>query len=97
MSITSSYPAYKFGSIYKQAMESQLQKIGSNLAALREARNEDISTVANAVDLGPGLLEQIESGQHDFRLKTLFALCDYYDTDLESVVSKGELLNFRFV
>ena len=97
MNTTSSYPAYNFGSIYKKAMGSQLQKIGCNLAALRKARNEDISTVAKVVNLAPGLLEQIESGRYDFRLKTLFALCEYYNTDLDSVVSQDELLNFHLV
>jgi hypothetical protein len=95
MSSTSIRPVVKFGSIYQKAMQSQLQQIGSNLAAFRKARNEDINTVSDVVDLAPGVLEQIECGNCDFQLKTLFALCDYYDTKLESVVGKGELMSIR--
>jgi hypothetical protein len=92
---TTTKSAVNFGSIYQKSMKSQLKQIGSNLAALRKARNEEIGTVANAVELAPGVLEQIEIGSCDFQLKTLFALCDYYYTDLESVVGKGELLSIR--
>lgn len=88
--------AVNFGSIYQKAMKSQLKQIGRNLFVLRKARNEEIGTVASAVDLAPGVLEQIENGSCDFQLKTLFALCDYYYTDLQSVVGKGELLAIRF-
>lgn len=96
MRTTSKRSAINFGSIYQKAMKSQLKQIGSNLSLLRKARNEEIGTVANAIDLAPGVLEQIEMGSCDFRLQTLFALCDYYYTDLQSVVGKGELLSIRF-
>lgn len=96
MRTNSKKSAVFFGSIYQKAMKSQLKQIGSNLSALRKTRNEEIGTVANAVDLAPGVLEQIENGNCDFHLKTLFALCDYYFTDLQSVVGKGELLSIRF-
>lgn len=92
---TKTKSAVNFGSIYQKAMKSQLQQIGSNLAALRKARNEEINIVANAVELAPGVLEQIEVGGCDFQIKTLYALCDYYDADLGSVVGKGELLSIR--
>lgn len=93
---TSTRRALNFGSIYEKAMKAQLKQIGSNLSVLRKAKGEEIDTVANAVDLAPGVLEQIENGNSDFQLQTLFALCDYYYTDLQSVVGKGELLSIRF-
>jgi hypothetical protein len=92
---TTTKSAVNFGSIYQKSMKSQLKQIGSNLAALRKARNEEIITVANAVELAPGILEQIEVGDCDFQVETLFALCDYYDADLKSVIGKGELLSIR--
>lgn len=95
MSSTSTRRVVKFGSIYQKAMQSQLQQIGCNLAAFRKARNEDINTVSDVIDLAPGVLEQIESGNCDFQLKTLFALCDYYDAELESVVGNSELMSIR--
>lgn len=95
MSTTSTRAAVNFGSIYQKSMKSQLKQIGRNLSALRKARNEDIGNVANAVKLAPGILDQIEVGSCDFQVKTLFALCDYFEVDLESVVGKGELLSIR--
>lgn len=92
---TTTKSAVNFGSIYQKSMKSQLKQIGSNLVALRKARNEEINTVANAVELAPGVLEQIEVGGCDFQVKTLFALCDYYDADLKSVIGKGELMSIR--
>lgn len=95
MRCTTTKSAVSFGSIYQQSMKSQLKQIGSNLAALRKARNEEINAVANAVELAPGVLQQIEVGGCDFQVKTLFALCDYYDADLNPVIGKGELLSIR--
>lgn len=86
-------PADYFGSIYQKAMKSQLKLIGSNLTSLRKARNEDIVTVADAVEVAPGLLQSMETGKVDFQVKILFALCDYYGAELASVLGKGELIS----
>jgi transcriptional regulator with XRE-family HTH domain len=94
MNLTS-YPASTFGNIYHQALQSQLPKIGHNLRNLRKVRHLDIQTVAEAINLRPGILQQIENGQHNFRLKTLFALCDYYNTNPETIVNQKELLSFK--
>jgi transcriptional regulator with XRE-family HTH domain len=90
-----SFSASTFGHIYHKALQSQLKKIGSTLSLLRKARQEDINCVAAAVNLRPETLEQIENGKQDFRLKTLFALCDYYNIDMDSVIDHGELLHFK--
>lgn len=95
MTIASSQPASTFGHIYQQALQLQLKKIGQNLAELRKARRKDVETVAIAVNLRTDLLLRIENGQHDFRLKTLFALCDYYNVDFESIVNQAELMSFK--
>jgi transcriptional regulator with XRE-family HTH domain len=97
MKVSTSFQSAKFGGIYEKALEAQLRKIGENLGELRKSRNEDIITVAKAVELAPGVLERIESGKQDFRLKALFALCNYYETDVESVLGEGELLRFQVV
>jgi hypothetical protein len=90
-----SYPASTFGIMYRQALQTQLQRIGSTLNLLRKARQEDITCVAAAVNLQPEILLQIENGQHDFRFKTLFALCEYYNVEFESLINQGELLHFK--
>jgi hypothetical protein len=90
-----SKPADYFGSIYQKAMKSQLKQIGSNLVALRKAKKEDVITVANAVDIAPGVLQGMESGNSDFQVKILFALCEYYGAELGSVLGKGELIAAR--
>lgn len=90
-----SNPASTFGNMYRQALQTQLEKMGETFTMLRKARQEDIGTVATAINLRPEILEQIENGKHDFRFKTLFALCDYYNVDVESIMGKGELLHFR--
>ena len=95
MPITSSQPASTFGHIYQQALQLQLQKIGQNLTELRIASCKDVQTVANSVNLRADVLLRIESGQHDFRLKTLFALCDYYNVEIESIVNQGQLMTFK--
>ena len=95
MTITSSQPSSTFGHIYQKALQSQLKKIGQNLAELRKARRKDVETVAIAVNLRPDVLLRIENGQQDFRVKTLFALCDYYNIDFESIVNQGELMSFK--
>lgn len=92
--MVSSYPASTFGGIYRQALQSQLQRMGIKLSLLREARKESINSVAAAINLRPEILQRIENGQHDFRFKTLFALCEYYKIEIESLVGQGELLRF---
>jgi transcriptional regulator with XRE-family HTH domain len=89
-----SFPASTFGNIYRQALQTQLKKMGTKFSLLREARRESINSVAAAVGLRPEILEQLENGKHDFRFKTFFALCDYYKIEIESIVGKGELLHF---
>jgi transcriptional regulator with XRE-family HTH domain len=84
-----------FGSIYQRTMKSQLKRIGSNLAALRKDRNEGIKTVADAVEIAPGVLQSIESGDQDFQVKVLFDLCEYYGAELDSVLGKGELISAK--
>lgn len=90
-----SYPASTFGHIYQTALQAQLQKMGSALCLIRKARQEDVDLVAAAIDLRPDILEKIETGQHDVRLKTLFALCEYYNVDVESILGKGELIHLK--
>lgn len=85
-----------FSQIYDQALRSQLKKTGSALSLLRKARKEEVNTVATAVNLQPKVLQQIENGEHDCQVKTIFALCDYYNVDIESVVGKGELINLNY-
>jgi hypothetical protein len=96
MTMTSTYPVSTFGHIYHNALQVQLQKMGSTLSLLRRARQEEINSVAIAINIRPEVLEKIENGQHDFRVKTLFALCEYYSVDLKTIVGKGELLNFKY-
>lgn len=91
-----SYPASTFGHIYHKALEVQLQKMGNMLSLMRKARREDIETVATAINIRPEVLEKIENGEQDFRVRTLFALCDYYNIDEKSIIGKGELLHFNF-
>jgi hypothetical protein len=95
MITVSSKSADYFGSIYQKAMKSQLKQIGSNLVALRKARNEDVNTVADAVALAPGALQSMESGNLDFQVKILCALCKYYGAELGSVLGEGELIKAR--
>jgi transcriptional regulator with XRE-family HTH domain len=95
MTITSSQPASTFGHIYQQALQLQLKKIGQNLTELRKAHRKDVETVAIAVNLRSDILLRIENGQQDFRLKTLFALCDYYNVNFESIVNQAELMSFK--
>lgn len=82
-----------FGHIYQRALKSHLRRMGSMLALLRKTRREDIDTVAAAINIRPEILEKIENGEHDFRVRTFFAICDYYKVDLESVVGKGEVVH----
>jgi transcriptional regulator with XRE-family HTH domain len=95
MTNTNSFPASTFAQIYQTALQSQLQKIGSNLASFRHASHKDVQSVAEAVNLRPEILLRIESGQHNFRIKTLVALCDYYNINIESIMNQGELLSFK--
>jgi transcriptional regulator with XRE-family HTH domain len=84
-----------FGHIYQKALKIQLEKMGSTLRLLRKARQEEIDTVAAAVNIRPEILEKIEGGEHDMRVKTLFALCEYFNVDGKELVGKGELIWFR--
>jgi hypothetical protein len=85
-----------FGHIYQRALQAQLKKMGNTLHLLRKTRQDDINTVAAAINIRPEVLEKIETGQHDMRIKTLFVLCEYYDIDEMLIVGKGELLQFRY-
>lgn len=95
MTIISSSPPATFGQIYHRALQSHLQLIGRNLAELRKAQREDVQAVADAVNIRPDVLLRIESGQHDLRLKTLYALCDYYNIELELLVNQGQLITIK--
>lgn len=89
------FPASTFGHIYHKALQSHLKNIGSALSLLRRIRRKEINEVAAAINLRPETLQEIEDGKLDFRVKTLFALCDYYDIDIDKVVARGELLHFK--
>ena len=80
------HPVSTFGHIYRKALYSHLKHMGNMLRMLRQARGEEISTVAAAINIRPKVLEQIENGEHDFRIKTLYALCDHYKVDEKLVV-----------
>lgn len=95
MSNTLSYSKSTFGNVYEQAMEDQLQIIGGNLVALRQARNESPESVAAAVNLPANVLESIENGRFDFKLHALFELCNYYETELEDVVKHTGLIKLK--
>lgn len=95
MSITLSYSKSTFGNVYQQAMQTQLQIIGSTLSQLRKSRDETIELVANAVNLQSSVLENIEKGNHDFKLHVLFNLCNYYETALEDVVKNSGLMQLK--
>jgi transcriptional regulator with XRE-family HTH domain len=90
------YSVSTFGHIYQKALQSQLEKMGKMLNILRRARREDLTTVAAEINIRPEILERIEKGEHDFRIETLFALCDYYNADLESIVGKGDIVQFNY-
>ncbi len=85
-----------FGHIYQNALRSHLQKMGNTLQLLRKARQENLETVAAVINIRPEILEKIETGEHDMRIKTLFALCDYYNIDGKDLVGKGELMHFKY-
>lgn len=89
------YPVSTFGHIYEKALHSHLRKIGHMLSVVRKARHEDIESVAAAVNLRPEVLQQIEEGQHNARVATLYSLCDYYEIEIELIVSQSELLRFE--
>jgi hypothetical protein len=90
------HPVSTFGHIYHKALLAQLKIMGRNFNLIRKARQEDINSVATAINIRPEILEKIENGEHDFRIKTLFALCDYYNVGHSSIVGKGELMNFKY-
>jgi hypothetical protein len=71
--MTNTYPVSTFGHIYHNALQVQLQKMGNTLSLLRTTRREDINSIASAINIRPEILEKIENGQHDVRVKTLFA------------------------
>lgn len=78
-----------FGQVYQRSLQPTLQVMGNNFNLLRKGRQQDIDAVAAAVNVSPEILDQIEKGEHDPNIKTLFALCDYYEVAIESVVGKG--------
>lgn len=92
-----SYEISTFGHIYQKALHVQLKKMGKTLNIPRRARREEIVDVAAAINIKPEILQKIENGEHDFRVKTLFALCDYYNVDHASIVGKGELMQFQYM
>lgn len=79
-------PVSTFGHIYRNALYNHLKHMGDLLKLQRQARMEDISTVAAAINIRPEILQQIENGEHDFRLITLYALCEYYGVDRNLVI-----------
>jgi transcriptional regulator with XRE-family HTH domain len=97
MSTSTSLPPSTFGQIYQRSLQAHLHLIGRNLAELRKACRKDVITVAEAVNIRSDVLLRIESGEHDFRLKTLYALCDYYKVGLEPIVNQGQLVTIKLV
>lgn len=95
MNSSLSYSQSTFGNIYSHALEIQLQTIGNNLHALRQARNEDPGLVAKSINLSIEELESIENGACDFKLHVLFDLCNYYEIDLEEMVKQSGMMRLK--
>lgn len=66
--------------------EELLKTIGKNLSKIRRDKNEEIKSVANAVDLKPTLIEKIENGLDELSVKNLAVLCNYYEVSLQKVM-----------
>lgn len=70
---------------YPQEFTIQLKSIGEKLYALRMDRNESLRTVAKRLKMCPSILSKIEKGQQNFRLKTFFKICFYYQVEPRDV------------
>ena len=66
---------------YPKGFTFRLKIIGEKLYALRMARNESLQTVAERIKMSPSILSKIEKGQQNFRLKTFFMICIYYQVE----------------
>lgn len=66
--------------------EELLKTIGKNLCKIRNEKNEEIKSVANAVEIKPALIEKIENGTDELSIRTLAILCNHYEISLQKVM-----------
>ncbi len=64
--------------------------VGARLRALREARGLSLSALARAAGLGKGTLSELESGQRNPTLETLFALTSALGLPLAAALPSAE-------
>ena len=71
-------------------IDADLKKVGANLRSIRNKRGLSIDTVANAVQLSPQLLQQLEDGLYpECRLETIFDLIEYFGATGEDIFGKS--------
>jgi transcriptional regulator with XRE-family HTH domain len=64
-------------------------RVGGQVAAYRKERHLKVSELARAVGVSPSLISQIERGQSQPSVSTLFALAEALDVPVDAFFAKG--------
>jgi transcriptional regulator with XRE-family HTH domain len=65
------------------------ERVGVQVAAYRKERHLKVSELARAVGVSPSLISQIERGQSQPSVSTLFALAEALDVPVDAFFAKG--------
>lgn len=61
------------------SFEKWMQVIGANLRAIRITKKKELTSVAEAINISPDLLEKIENGQYNWEVRLYARICSYYE------------------
>jgi transcriptional regulator with XRE-family HTH domain len=73
----------------KRKRGAATDRVGGQVAAYRKERHLKVSELARAVGVSPSLISQIERGQSQPSVSTLFALAEALDVPVDAFFAKG--------
>jgi transcriptional regulator with XRE-family HTH domain len=74
----------------KRRRRSAADRVGGRVAAYRKERDLKVSQLARAVGVSPSLISQIERGQSQPSVSTLFALAEALDVPVDAFFAREE-------
>lgn len=79
----------------KRRRQSATDRVGERVAAYRKERDLKVSQLARMVGVSPSLISQIERGQSQPSVSTLFALAEALDVPVDAFFAKDQAVVVR--
>ncbi|MBT1697155.1 helix-turn-helix domain-containing protein [Fulvivirgaceae bacterium PWU4] len=73
-----------------EGCEKFLQTVGSGLRNIREAKQQDLHTVAEAMEIPDEQLNLVEQGKFNWEVELIARLCNYYEVTVEEMLASSD-------